>query len=72
MFFGAGDRPVQAPDTTALLAGKGWSDDLAEQLSASLKNELDPPDDLNADGPMRKHLAGVIVKRALGPLAGDA
>jgi aerobic carbon-monoxide dehydrogenase medium subunit len=71
VFFNAGDRPVPAPRTAALLKGQGWSDDLADTLAASLKEELDPPDDLNADGPMRKHLAGVLVKRILGPLAGD-
>lgn len=70
IFFNAGDRPVSAPQTAALLNGQSWSDDLSEKLSASLKEELDPPDDLNADGPMRKHLAGVLVKRTLAPLAG--
>jgi carbon-monoxide dehydrogenase medium subunit len=71
VFFNAGDRPVSAPATAALLKGQTWSDDLADRLAASLKDELDPPDDLNADGPMRKHLAGVLVKRTLGPMAGE-
>jgi len=70
VFFNAADRPVSAPQTAALLNGQSWSDELSEKLSASLKEELDPPDDLNADGPMRKHLAGVLVKRTLAPLAG--
>lgn len=70
VFFNAGDRPVSAPLTAALLNGQNWSDELSEKLSASLKDELDPPDDLNADGPMRKHLAGVLVKRTLAPMAG--
>jgi len=43
---------------------------MAEKLAISLKQELDPPDDLNADGPMRKHLAGVLAKRVLEPIAG--
>lgn len=70
VFFNAGDRPVSAPQTAALLNGQSWSDELSEKLSASLREELDPPDDLNANGPMRKHLAGVLVKRTLAPLAG--
>ena len=70
VYFNAGDRPVSTPQTAALLNGQGWSDDMAEKLAASLKRELDPPDDLNADGPMRKHLAGVLAKRVLGPMAG--
>ena len=69
VFFGAGDRPVSAPKTAALLKGERWSDKLAEMLATSLKQELDPPTDLNADGPMRRHLAGVLVRRTLAPLA---
>lgn len=69
VFLNAGDRPVSAPRTAALLNGQVWSDELSEKISASLKDELDPPDDLNADGPMRKHLAGVLVKRTLSPMA---
>ena len=68
-FFGAGDRPVAARRTAALLRGRPWSEELAAQIADSLKNELDPPEDLNADGAMRRHLAGVLAKRTLGPMA---
>lgn len=68
-FFGAGDRPVAARRTAALLRGRSWSEELAAQIADSLKDELDPPDDLNADGAMRRHLAGVLAKRTLGPMA---
>ena len=69
VFFGAGDRPVSAARTAALLEGESWSDALAERLAGSLREELDPFEDLNADAAMRRHLAGVLVKRTLGPLA---
>ena len=69
IFFGAGDRPVSAVRTAALLADEVWSDALAGKLAETLKEELDPFEDLNADAAMRKHLAGVLVKRTLGPLA---
>ena len=69
VFFGAGDRPVSAVRAAALLEGEAWSDALADKLSDTLKEELDPFDDLNADAAMRKHLAGVLVKRTLAPLA---
>ena len=69
VFFGAGDRPVSAARAAALLEGEAWSDTLAGKLAEMLKEELDPFDDLNADGAMRKHLAGVLVKRTLAPLA---
>ena len=69
VFFGAGDRPVSAVRAAALLEGEVWSDALAGKLAEALKEELDPFEDLNADGSMRKHLAGVLVKRTLAPLA---
>ena len=69
VFFGAGDRPVSAVRAAALLEGEVWSDALAGKLAEALKEELDPFDDLNADAAMRKHLAGVLVKRTLSPLA---
>ena len=69
VFFGAGDRPVPAPGAAALLEGETWSDGLADRLAAALAAELDPPSDLNADGPMRAHLAGVLARRVLGSMA---
>ncbi len=68
VFFGAGDRPIPAVRTAALLEGEAWSDTLADRLATSLKEELDPFEDLNADAAMRKHLAGVLAKRTLAPL----
>ena len=69
VFFGAGDRPIPAARTAALLEGETWSDALAARLAGELKEELDPFEDLNADAAMRRHLAGVLVKRTLAPLA---
>ena len=69
VFFGAGDRPVAAARTAALLEGEAWSDALADRIAESLKEELDPFEDLNADAATRRHLAGVLVKRTLAPLA---
>ena len=69
VYFGAGDGPVSAARTASLLNGESWSESLDESLSASLKEELDPPTDLNADGPMRKYLAGVLARRVLTSLA---
>ena len=68
VFFAAGDRPVPAVRTAALLAGEGWSDALAGRLADSLTEELDPFEDLNADAAMRRHLAGVLARRTLAPL----
>ena len=70
VFFGAGERPVSAVRSAALLEGERWSDALGERIADALREELDPPDDLNADGAMRRHLAGVLARRVLAPLAG--
>ncbi len=70
-YFGAGDRPVAASRTAGLLRGRTLSDDLAADLAESLREELDPPDDFNADGAMRKHLAGVLAKRTLNAIMAD-
>ena len=71
VFFNAGDRPVSASKTAALINGHPWSNELGDKLVDSLKEELDPQNDLNADGKMRKYLAGVLAKRTLSTLAGD-
>ena len=70
VFFGAGERPVSAVRSSALLEGERWSDALGDRIADALKEELDPPEDLNADAAMRRHLAGVLARRVLAPLAG--
>ncbi len=70
VFFGAGERPVSAVRSAALLEGERWSDALGDRIADSLREELDPPEDLNADAAMRRHLAGVLARRVLAPLAG--
>ena len=69
VFFGAGERPVSAVRSAALLEGERWSDALGDRIADALKEELDPFDDLNADAAMRRHLAGVLTKRVLAPMA---
>ena len=69
VFFGAGELPVSAVRSAALLEGERWSDALGERIADALKEELDPFEDLNADAAMRRHLAGVLARRVLGPLA---
>ncbi len=71
VFFNSADKPTTAPQTATLLEGQSWSENLADRLAASLKEELDPPEDLNADSAMRKHLAGVLTKRVLQQIAGE-
>ena len=72
VFFGVGERPLSAVRSAALLEGESWSAALGARIAEALKEELDPFEDLNADAAMRRHLAGVLVKRTLGPLAAAA
>ena len=69
VFFGAGERPVSAVRSAALLEGESWSDALGARIADALKEELDPFEDLNADAAMRRHLAGVLARRVLAPMA---
>ncbi len=69
VFFGAGERPVSAVRSAALLEGERWSDALGASVADALREELDPFEDLNADAAMRRHLAGVLARRVLAPLA---
>ena len=69
VFFGAGERPVSAVRSAALLEGETWSDALGARIADALKEELDPFDDLNADAATRRHLAGVLARRVLAPMA---
>jgi carbon-monoxide dehydrogenase medium subunit len=55
-FFGVGDKPLRAPKAEALLA-KGDVDGAAAAL------DLEPPDDVQASGAVKKHLAGVLLRR---------
>ncbi|MEJ2435412.1 MAG: FAD binding domain-containing protein, partial [Pseudolabrys sp.] len=55
-FFGVGDTPLRASKAESLLA-KGDLDGAVAAL------DLDPPDDVQANGTVKKHLAGVLLRR---------
>jgi len=55
-YFGVGATPVRARKAEAALAG-GSLDDAVSAL------EIDPPDDIQATGAVKKHLAGVLLRR---------
>jgi carbon-monoxide dehydrogenase medium subunit len=64
-YFGVGATPVRARKAEAALAG-GTLDDAA----AALAGDLDPPDDVQETGPVKRHLAGVLLRRVARQLAG--
>lgn len=68
VFFGVNDRPIRATGAEDALNGRAGGDDkaLAEALDAV--GSLEFNGDLNASADMKKHLAQVILKRAMAEL----
>jgi aerobic carbon-monoxide dehydrogenase medium subunit len=64
-FFGIGSTPVRTRAAEAAL-----SDGDVEAAVAALAHDLDPPDDVQATGKAKRHLAGVLLRRVAGQLTG--
>ena len=62
VYFGVGATPVRARKAEDALA-RGSVDDAVNAL------DLDPPDDIQATGAVKKHLAGVLLRRVAAQLA---
>jgi carbon-monoxide dehydrogenase medium subunit len=65
VYFGVGATPLRARKAEAALAG-GSIDDAVSAL------DLDPSDDIQATGAVKKHLAGVLLRRVAAQLMGNA
>jgi carbon-monoxide dehydrogenase medium subunit len=63
-YFGVGETPVRARKAEAALA-RGALDDAV----AALADDLDPPDDIQENGTVKLHLAGVLLRRVAQQLA---
>jgi carbon-monoxide dehydrogenase medium subunit len=63
-YFGVGATAVRARHAEAALA----AGDL-ESAVAALARDLDPPDDVQAEGRVKKHLAGVLLRRVARQLS---
>lgn len=71
VFFGVGAKPVPASAAAAALREAPLPERIARAQEA-LSEDIDPPDDLNASGVTKRHLARVLLGRALTALAQDA
>jgi carbon-monoxide dehydrogenase medium subunit len=69
VFFGVGDRPVLSSAGAKLLKQAVTSALLSDALN-DLSEELDPPEDQQASGSMRRHLAKVLLARCVSALLG--
>jgi carbon-monoxide dehydrogenase medium subunit len=61
VYFGVGETPIRARKAEDALAA-GSIDDAVAAL------DLDPPDDIQATGAVKKHLAGVLLRRVAAQL----
>ena len=63
--FGLGDRPVRLAPSEQVAAGAALDADAAARAAAPAGPACDPPDDVHASSEYRRHLAAVLVERAL-------
>lgn len=67
-FFGVGSIPIRARRAEAALTGELNKQGIDDAVAA-LAHDLDPPDDVQASGAVKKHLAGVLLRRVAAQLA---
>jgi CO/xanthine dehydrogenase FAD-binding subunit len=59
------DKPVLAPSTMKALTGQSINSESILLAQNALEKDLDPPGDLQANASTKKHLARVLLSRAL-------
>jgi len=67
VYFSVGDRPHLAK-AAARLVKTAVTPTVLSEASKALSEELDPPEDQQATGPMRRHLAKVLLARCVSKL----
>ncbi len=67
VFFGVADKPVRAK-AAAMLVNKDVTPKVLSEASQALGDELDPPEDQQASGAMRRHYAKVLLARCVAAL----
>ncbi|MPZ68549.1 MAG: xanthine dehydrogenase family protein subunit M [Actinobacteria bacterium] len=62
---GVAGVPVRALDAEALLVGAPLTEEAFKEAAEAAIRELTPPEDIHASAEYRKHVTGVLVRRAL-------
>ncbi|WP_198371269.1 FAD binding domain-containing protein [Roseomonas rosulenta] len=65
VFFGVGSGPVLAARAGAALAGRTLDAAAIAAAQAALNEDLDPPGDMHGPPEMKRHLARVLLQRAI-------
>jgi carbon-monoxide dehydrogenase medium subunit len=68
-YFGVGSTPIRALRAETALSGAPVDEKGIEAAVAALTDDLDPPDDIQATGAVKRHLAGVLLRRVVGQLS---
>ena len=72
VFFGVDLVPLRARGAEAALTGIEIDERGIEAAVAMLDQDLDPPDDVQADGATKRYLAGVLLRRVIAQLLESA
>jgi aerobic carbon-monoxide dehydrogenase medium subunit len=70
VFFGVGEGPVTAARAMAVASGKQMTPETLATAQAVLDTDLDPPADQHASPGTKRHLARILLARAIARLAG--
>lgn len=63
--MGVGEMPMRAPRIEAMLEGREVNAGSIDEAVDALRAEFEPNSDLNASADYRRHLAGVLTRRAM-------
>jgi aerobic carbon-monoxide dehydrogenase medium subunit len=69
VFFGVGDGPVHAPRAGAALGAGPWPSSAVAAAQAALDSDLNPPGDQHGGPALKRHLARVLLGRAVSHLS---
>lgn len=65
VLFGTGDTAYRAKTAEQVLEGVEPRSELFQEAAQKLRSSMDPPSDIHASADYRRHLAGVLMTRAL-------
>ena len=68
VYFGVGATPVDAREAAMALGAGPWSPEAIAAAQAALDRDLDPPEDLHGSSAFKRHLARILLGRALARL----